>query len=145
MLREGEAVLARNVMDDSHLGSRDSKGEILATSVICAPVRMQGSAAAAARRQSLGVIHLYSTDADRPLDPDDLEFTLAVADTVAVALDNLSRRQELAENLTPDSARERPASRAAWRRRARSSAAVRVMMQASPRRSPGRRRAGRPC
>ena len=33
-------------------------------------------------------------------DPDDLEFTLAVADTVAVALENLSRRQELAENLT---------------------------------------------
>ena len=33
-------------------------------------------------------------------DPDDLEFTLAVADTVAVALQNLHRRQELAENLT---------------------------------------------
>ena len=33
-------------------------------------------------------------------DPDDLEFTLAVADTVAVALENLKRRQELAENLT---------------------------------------------
>ena len=32
-------------------------------------------------------------------DPDDLEFTLAVADTVAVALDNLGRREELAENL----------------------------------------------
>ena len=33
-------------------------------------------------------------------DPDDLEFTLAVADTVAVALENIRRRQELAENLT---------------------------------------------
>jgi Nif-specific regulatory protein len=33
-------------------------------------------------------------------DPDDLEFTLAVADAVAVALTNLNRRQELAENLT---------------------------------------------
>ena len=38
-MREGEAVLARNVMGDSTLGSRDSKGEIHATSVICAPVR----------------------------------------------------------------------------------------------------------
>jgi Nif-specific regulatory protein len=47
----------------------------------------------------LGVVHLYSTDTARPTDPDDLEFTLAVADTLAVALENLSRRQELAENL----------------------------------------------
>ena len=47
-----------------------------------------------------GLIHLYSTDPERIPDPDDLEFTLAVADTVAVALENLSRRQELAENLS---------------------------------------------
>jgi Nif-specific regulatory protein len=91
VMREGQAVLARNVMDDSQLGSRDSKGDILATSVICAPIRSDGKV--------LGVIHLYSTDAARSTDPDDLEFTLAVADTVAVALDNLSRQQELAENL----------------------------------------------
>jgi Nif-specific regulatory protein len=91
VMREGQAVLARNVMDDSQLGSRDSKGDILATSVICAPIRREGKV--------IGVIHLYSTDAGRPTDPDDLEFTLAVADTVAVALENLSRQQELAENL----------------------------------------------
>jgi len=92
VMREGEAVLARNVLDDSTLGSRDSKGEILATSVICAPVRRG--------KRVLGLIHLYSTDPNRVPDPDDLEFTLAVADTVAVALSNLNRRQELAENLT---------------------------------------------
>src|SRR3990172_6954924 len=90
-MRDGQAVLARNVMDDSQLGSRDSKDEILATSVICAPIRSEGKV--------LGVIHLYSTDAARMTDPDDLEFTLAVADTVAVALENLARQQELAENL----------------------------------------------
>ena len=39
VLRKGEAVLARNVMGDSTVGSRDSKGEIHATSVICAPIR----------------------------------------------------------------------------------------------------------
>lgn len=92
VLREGEAVLARNVLGDSSLGSRDSKGEIHTTSVICAPIR-QG-------RRPVGLIHAYSTFTDRGPDPDDLEFTLAVADTVAVALDNLQRRQELAENLT---------------------------------------------
>ncbi len=35
VMREGEAVMARNVMGDSALGNRDSQGEILATSVIC--------------------------------------------------------------------------------------------------------------
>jgi Nif-specific regulatory protein len=92
VMREGEAVLARNVIDDSTLGSRDSQGEILATSVVCAPVR-RGS-------EVFGLIHLYSTDRAVVPDPDDLEFTLAVADTVAVAVENIRRRQELAENLT---------------------------------------------
>jgi len=91
VLREGEAVLARNVMGDSTLGSRDSKGEIHATSVICAPVRHG--------KDVLGLLHIYSTDSDKVPNPDDLEFTLAVADTVAVALTNLNRRQELSENL----------------------------------------------
>jgi len=92
VMREGEAVLARNVIDDSTLGTRDSHGEILATSVICAPVR-RGN-------QVFGLIHLYSTDRTVVPDPDDLEFTLAVADTVAVAVENIRRRQELAENLS---------------------------------------------
>ena len=92
VMREGEAVLARNVLDDSALGTRDSRGDILATGVICAPVR-HGN-------QVFGLIHLYSTDAAVLPDPDDLEFTLAVADTVAVAVENIRRRQELTDNLT---------------------------------------------
>jgi Nif-specific regulatory protein len=91
VMREGEAVLARNVAGDSSIGSRDSKGEIHATSVLCAPVRRG--------HKVLGLLHLYSTNAEKVPDPDDLEFTLAVGDTVAVALTNLNRRQELAENL----------------------------------------------
>jgi Nif-specific regulatory protein len=92
VMREGEAVLARNVMGDSTLGSRDSKGVVDATSVICAPIRRG--------KRLLGLLHLYSTNDERVPDPDDLEFTLAVADTVAVALDNLGRREELAANLS---------------------------------------------
>ena len=92
VLREGEAVLARNVQDDSTLVTRDSKGEIHATSVICAPIRQE--------RTVVGLIHIYSTNTDREPDPDDLEFTLAVADNVALALKTLGRQQELAENLT---------------------------------------------
>lgn len=92
VMREGEAVLARNVYGDSSIGSRDSKGEIAATSVICAPIRRG--------RRILGLIHLYCTDSLHVPDPEDLEFTLAVADTVAVAVTNLNRQQELAEHLT---------------------------------------------
>jgi len=91
VLREGEAVLARNIEGDSRLGSRDSQGDIHATSVICAPIRQSG--------RLMGLIHLYSTDDSRRPDPDDLEFTLAVADNVALALRNLGRQQELTENL----------------------------------------------
>lgn len=92
VLREGQGVLARNVMDDSQLGARDSSGDILATGVLCAPIRWQGAV--------LGLVHLYTTDSARPIDPDDLEFSLAVADTIAVALQNLNQRQVLVENLS---------------------------------------------
>jgi transcriptional regulator with GAF, ATPase, and Fis domain len=93
VLREGEAVLARNVADDSMLGTRDSKGEIRSTCVLCAPIRR-------GPKTVIGLIHLYSTADDRQPDPDDLEFTLAVADNVALALKNLDRQLELAENLS---------------------------------------------
>ncbi len=90
--REGEAVLARNIADDSILGGRDSRGLICASGVICAPIRHEG--------EFLGLVHLYSTAADRMPDPDDLEFTLAVADNLALALKTLGRERELAEDLS---------------------------------------------
>ena len=92
VLREGEAVLARNIEDDSTLGSRDSQGEIHATSVVCAPIRSDG--------RVVGLIHLYSTSTQYGPDPDDLEFALAVADNVALALKKLQVQQELSENLS---------------------------------------------
>ncbi len=91
VLDNREAVLARDVSDDSQLASRDSHGEIHAKSVICAPIHME---------QSLhGLIHLYSTKPDEPVHADDLEFTLAVADQLAVALENLKQKESLAHGL----------------------------------------------
>ena len=92
VLSDGEAVLARNVSEDSDLGSTDSKGEILSTGVICAPIRL-GS-------KVLGLIHVYSVSYDEELTVDDLEFTLAVAENVALALTKLARERDLAENLS---------------------------------------------
>lgn len=88
----GEAVLARNIQGDSTLSVRDSKGEIHATCVICAPIR-QGN-------DIIGIVHLYSTDPSKVLDPDDLEFSLAVAENVGLAITTLSRQQALVEDLS---------------------------------------------
>ena len=63
----------------------------MAMSVMCAPIRHA--------ERILGLIHLASTNPARAPDPDDLEFTLAVAETVGVAVQNLSQKQELTENL----------------------------------------------
>lgn len=92
VLRSGEAVLARDVQDDSALGLRDSHGLIHATSVIAAPIRMNN--------RTIGLIHLYSTHARRGLKPNDLEFTLAVAETCGMALRTRYREQKLQEDLS---------------------------------------------
>lgn len=90
--REREAVLARNVRDDGQFGSHDSKGELVSTSVICAPVRQNDAVC--------GLVHLYSLSTEQMLDSDDLEFTLAAADNLALAFANAQRQQELTENLS---------------------------------------------
>lgn len=91
VLESGEAVLARDVNDDHQLAARDSLGRMQATSVICAPIRFDG--------RVQGLIHLYATDPVNPVDVDDLEFTLAVADQLGIVIEGLRRRQLLAENL----------------------------------------------
>jgi Nif-specific regulatory protein len=90
-LSERDAILARDIHVDSRLATQDSVHEIKAQSVICAPLRVGGTL--------LGLIHLYSTHSDQPLEPEDLDFTLAVADQLAIALENLRRRERLADGL----------------------------------------------
>lgn len=92
VLRNGEAVLARDIADDSKLSIRDSQGEIQATGVICAPIRVN--------ERTIGLVHIYSTQPQRQLDPDDLEFTLAVAENMALAMKTRHREQKLVEDLS---------------------------------------------
>ena len=77
-------------------------------------------------------------------DPDDLEFTLAVADTVAVALENLSRQQELAENLN-QIRDENVQLREQLGVQSEIVGTSDVMTQRAAARSPAPRPAGRPC
>lgn len=91
VLEDREAVLAKNVADDSKLSDRDSLDEIEAKSVICTPIR-NGELV-------YGLIHLYTTLSDESLEPEHLEFTLAVADQMALAIENVREKQTLAEGL----------------------------------------------
>ena len=91
VLSKREAILARDVGDDRQLSVFDSLGEMKALSVICAPI--------ICAERSLGLIHLYSTNPDNPLDKHDLEFTLAVANQLAVALVHFQERDTLQSGL----------------------------------------------
>ena len=71
VLSTKQAVLAENVADHSDLMSRDSITELRVASLICAPVLFED--------QILGLLHLYRTSNQGPLNTDDLEFILAVA------------------------------------------------------------------
>ncbi len=91
VLSKREAILARDVGDDRQLSVFDSLGEMKAFSVICAPIQ--------AADRVRGLIHLYSTNPDNPLDKHDLEFALAVANQFAVALPPLQERDSLQTGL----------------------------------------------
>ena len=60
-------------------------------STISAPIRAAGHA--------VGVMHLEAAAGDRAATPDDLEFVMAVCDSVGVALENLATREALSTRL----------------------------------------------
>jgi Nif-specific regulatory protein len=91
VLASREAILASDVTDDRQLSFFDSLGEMKALSVICAPIR--------SGERMLGLIHLYSTNPDNPLDKNDLEFTLAISGQMAVALQQVQERDSLQNGL----------------------------------------------
>jgi two-component system, NtrC family, response regulator HydG len=97
VLRSREAVLARDSGDDSGLVGLSPAGgatidpALMAHDVICAPIR-HGT-------RLYGLVHLYSSVEDRALEPEDLEFALAIAEQYAVVIDGLRRRDTLADGL----------------------------------------------
>ena len=109
VLAAGEAVLAEDVQEDDRLAGRDSLGQLRAESLICAPLRptpsapgdgasRDGAGEPAAAAKIGGLVHLYSLDPGNPLDSGDLDFALAVADQLALALANLRDRDDLAHD-----------------------------------------------
>ncbi|MEX0824609.1 MAG: sigma 54-interacting transcriptional regulator [Pirellulaceae bacterium] len=92
VLQENEAVLARNLVDDAELASPDSRGAFSTTSAICAPVRLAD--------RPIGLLHVYSAEDERELTPDDLEFVVAVADNLSLAIRHLQRQRQLSDSLS---------------------------------------------
>src|SRR5262249_5710030 len=86
-----EAILAEDVARDRFLRIRESLSDLGATSLICAPILFN--------ERLLGLIHLYCTDPHRALDTEDLEFAVAVARQLGVAIHQMLRQASLkAEN-----------------------------------------------
>ncbi|MBC8289077.1 MAG: sigma 54-interacting transcriptional regulator [Planctomycetes bacterium] len=91
VLTNQEAVLVRDIKDDSRLSETGSLEKLQARSVICAPIRTPDNVH--------GLVHLYTTKGNRVLGVEDLEYTLAVADQFALALENLQQREQLKDGL----------------------------------------------
>jgi Nif-specific regulatory protein len=91
VLASREAILAEDVTHHPELRGRDSIHGLGVSSLICAPVLF--------REKVLGLIHLYCLNSREGLDPEDLEFVLAVARQLGVAAHQLWRQASLrAEN-----------------------------------------------
>lgn len=90
-LESRACVVAHDVKSDDKFSSSDSLRAMGTESIICAPIRTPD--------RLLGLIQLYSTNPDNRLQADDAEFTLAVADQLAGALENLKERSRLAAGL----------------------------------------------
>ncbi len=86
-----EAILAQDVKDNTQLAVFDSLGEMRAMSVICAPIHCDD--------RVRGLVHLYATNPDNALDEQDLDFTMAVARQLAIALDFVTERDSLKSGL----------------------------------------------
>lgn len=87
VLASHEAILAEDISRDQLLKKRESLSDLGARSLICAPV-MVGEYAVA-------LIHLVTTDLNKPLDADDLDFTVAVAKQLGNVILTLNQKQSL--------------------------------------------------
>lgn len=95
VMQEKQAVLARNVQNDSNLSVARASGQREVISVICAPLRHRLETS----EKVVGVLHLYSSGDERMLTDADLELAVGVADNLAIALNRQQENAELAKSL----------------------------------------------
>lgn len=91
VLRDGGAVLARNVQSDAQLSLARESGQRETSSIICAPLK-DGT-------RVMGILHVYASLDERMLTEGDLDLTVAVADNLALALRHQASRDQLSQSL----------------------------------------------
>jgi len=85
-----EAILTRDQGSGIRGQTADGKNDVC-TNTLVAPVRHE--------ENILGLLHLYNESPEQAFTPEDLEYTLAVADTLGAALSHLTREKELIAHL----------------------------------------------
>lgn len=91
VLRDGQAVLARNVQMDAQLSLARESGQRLTSSIICAPLKEHN--------QVVGLLHVYSSLDEPMLTDHDLELSVAVADNLALGLSHQRANEQLHQSL----------------------------------------------
>jgi transcriptional regulator with PAS, ATPase and Fis domain len=102
--RDKQAVLARNVQDDSKLSVARASGQRDVVSIICTPLRpprdtSAQSNAAESKSDVFGLLHVVSMGDERMLSDADLEIAVGVADNLAIALSRQAEQITLEQNL----------------------------------------------
>jgi Nif-specific regulatory protein len=93
VIENREAILANDFKNkEQGKTSETSSGKSVAPCyTLVAPVRFHD--------KIFGLLHLYGESPDKSFSPDDLEYTLAVADTLGAALAHMTRERELIAHL----------------------------------------------
>lgn len=91
VVRERQALLARNVRNDEQLSFARESAQRDAVSILCAPLR-DGE-------KVIGLLHIYSSGDERPLTDRDLEIAIGVADNLAIALVRQQASDQLSRTL----------------------------------------------
>lgn len=109
VIQDRQAVLARNVQDDTELSLAQASASSNAVSIICAPLRAapqpsirRGKSKHKSPSHSprvIGLLHVYSTSDEPMLSGGDLDLAVGVADNLAIALSRLQTNNKLAQDL----------------------------------------------
>jgi transcriptional regulator with GAF, ATPase, and Fis domain len=95
MVDDRQAILARNVMDDSNLSLARQSARHDVVSIICAPLRVRDNA----QEKLIGLLHVYSAGEERMLTDVDLDLAVGVADNLAIALSRQVATERLSQSL----------------------------------------------
>ena len=91
VVKERQAILARNVRNDNQLSFARESAQRDAVSILCAPLRD--------RDKVIGLLHIYSSGDERSLTDRDLEVAIGVADNLAIALVRQQASEQLSKSL----------------------------------------------